>query len=83
LPEHVDTYERYIELFDLKGKEDTIRRAVLFLEDWQSGHYLEIEGQAIPHWSKGDYVAWTTNTPHMAANIGITPRYTLQITGHI
>jgi hypothetical protein len=26
---------------------------------------------------------WTYDTPHMAANIGLEPRYTLQITGHI
>jgi hypothetical protein len=39
LPEHVDTYKKYIELFDLVDKKHTIRRAVVFLEDWQSGHY--------------------------------------------
>jgi len=83
LPEHVDTYERYIELFDLKGKEDTIRRAVLFLEDWQSGHYLEVNSQPILEWQAGNFVVWFKDTPHMAANIGLTPRYTLQITGHI
>jgi len=83
LPEHVDTYERYIKLFNLKGQEDTIRRALIFLEDWSSGHYLEVAGTPITNWVKGNYVIWKNNTPHMAANIGITPRYTLQITGHI
>jgi hypothetical protein len=34
LPTHGDVYKRYVELFDLRGKESTIRRAVVFLEDW-------------------------------------------------
>jgi hypothetical protein len=82
LPEHVDTYERYINLFNLKGKEDTIRRAVVFLEDWKPGHYLEIDEKPILEWSAGDYIIWSKKTPHMAANIGLEYRYTLQITGH-
>ncbi len=83
LPEHVDTYKKYIELFDLNGREDTVRRAVVFLEDWKSGHYLEIDETPVQKWSAGDYVTWSRATPHMAANIGLEPRYTLQITGHV
>ena len=40
LPTHGDLYLKYIELFDLKGREHTIRRAIVFLEDWQPGHYF-------------------------------------------
>lgn len=82
LPTHVDTYKKYIEVFDLKGKEHTFKRALVFLEDWASGHYLEVESNPIVKWKKGDYLIWTKSTPHMAANIGTEPRYTLQITGH-
>ena len=42
LPIHSDLYKRYVELFNLQGREHTIRRALIFLEDWQSGHYAEI-----------------------------------------
>lgn len=83
LPTHSDLYVKYIDLFDLKGKEHTIRRAVLFLEDWQPGHYAEYMGQAFVNWRAGATVEWHYDTPHMAANLGPTPRYTLQITGHI
>ena len=38
LPTHSDLYLKYIDLFDLQGLEHTIRRAVIFLEDWQPGH---------------------------------------------
>jgi hypothetical protein len=83
LPTHGDLYTKYIDLFGLQGQEHTIRRAVVFLEDWSSGHYFEAMG--VPHigWSAGQVMEWTYDTPHMAANIGLLPRYTLQITGHV
>jgi len=83
LPMHGDTYRRYIELFNLKGRETTIRRAIIFLEGWKSGHYFESFGGPIVNWSAGSVVEWPYDTPHMAANMGEEPRYTLQITGHI
>jgi hypothetical protein len=82
LPTHQDLYKKYIELFDLEGREHTIHRAVIFLEDWQPGHYLEALDQPVVKWRAGDVVEWVYDTPHMAANMGSTPRYTLQITGH-
>jgi hypothetical protein len=82
LPTHQDLYKKYIELFDLAGQEHTIHRAVIFLEDWQPGHYLEALDQPIIKWRAGDVVEWVYDTPHLAANMGSTPRYTLQVTGH-
>lgn len=82
LPTHQDLYTKYIDLFDLKGLEHTIYRAVIFLEDWQPGHYLEAMDQPVVKWRAGDVVEWVYDTPHMAANVGSTPRYTLQVTGH-
>lgn len=83
LPTHSDIYKKYIELFDLKGKEQNIRRAIVFLEDWQPGHYAEYMDQAYINWKAGAVVEWHYDTPHMAANLGLAPRYTLQITGHV
>jgi hypothetical protein len=83
LPTHSDLYLKYIDLFDLKGCEHTIRRAIVFLEDWQPGHYAEYMDQAYVNWRAGAVIEWTYDTPHMAANLGLTPRYTLQITGHV
>jgi hypothetical protein len=83
LPTHQDTYKRYVELFDLQGKERRIRRAIVFLEDWASGHYLELKGVPVTGWRRGFTVVWAYDAPHMAANVGLTPRYTLQITGHV
>lgn len=83
LPTHGDLYKRYIELYNLQGKEKTIRRAVVFMEDWKPGHYSEINGIGMVNWEAGTVIEWDYNVPHAAANIGIEPRYTLQITGHI
>lgn len=83
MPVHSDLYKRYIEVFDLEGQEQSIRRALMLLEDWESGHYLEVDGKPYVNWSAGDVVEWRYDIPHMAANIGLKDRYTLQITGHL
>jgi hypothetical protein len=83
LPTHQDLYLKYIELFNLKGREHTIRRAIIFLEDWKPGHYAEYLDQPFVNWHAGAVIEWIYDTPHMAANLGTAPRYTLQITGHV
>ena len=83
LPTHQDLYVKYIDLHGLQGQEHRIRRAIVFLEDWQPGHYAEYEDRAFVDWRAGAVVEWSYDAPHMAANLGPTPRYTLQITGHV
>jgi hypothetical protein len=83
LPEHVDTYKRYIEIFNLKGQEHRIRRAVIFLENRKSGHFAECEGIGYANWTAGFTLVWNWDSPHGAYNMGFEPRYTLQVTGHV
>ena len=83
LPTHGDLYLRYIELFKLQGQEHRIRRAIVFLEDWKPGHYFEGNNIAKTDWRAGDVVEWQYDAPHLAANLGLDPRYTLQITGWV
>jgi len=83
LPTHQDRYLKYVSLFSLQGHEHAIRRAIVFLEDWQPGHYAEYEDKSFVNWRAGDVVEWAYDASHMAANLGVSPRYTLQITGHI
>jgi hypothetical protein len=83
MPVHQDRYVKYVSLFDLEHCRHNIRRAVILLEDWKSGHYLEIMGQPVVKWHSGTVVEWVYDAPHMAANIGLEDRYTLQITGHL
>lgn len=79
MPTHVDHYETYERVFNVP--RDRINRALVLLEDWQAGHYLEVDGVSYNNWRAGDYVVWSADVPHAAANIGRAPRYTLQITG--
>lgn len=82
MPVHQDLYKKYIERFNLHGQENTIHRAIIMLEDWKPGHYLEVQGIPYVEWQAGQVIEWTYDAPHMAANIGLEDRYTLQITGH-
>lgn len=80
LPNHSDNYRSYCQR---RGLEDfnSITRVIVFLQDWQPGHILQIDQQLHAGWKAGDWVAWTGSTSHLAANLGSTNRYTLQITG--
>jgi hypothetical protein len=79
LPTHYDTYSYYKKLFSIKNN-CSIWRAVIFLEDWKPGHIFEIDDTPMTNWKAGEYVLWQYDTPHMAANLGLDPRYTAQIT---
>lgn len=83
LPNHVDTYQRYVELFNLKGQEHKIRRAVIFLENRKPGQFAECDGVGYADWKAGFALVWKWDSPHGAYNMGFEPRYTLQITGHV
>lgn len=82
LPLHVDAYKRYQEVNNITDP-NTIWRTIVFLEDWKSGHYLEVGGEGIVNWKKGDYVSWNYSVEHYAGNFGTEPRYTIQITGTV
>lgn len=82
LPNHQDLFVKFQEIYKVTNPQQ-ICRAVIFLEDWASGHYFEIDGVPMVKWRAGDGVVWRYDTPHLAANVGETDRYTLQITGLI
>lgn len=81
LPMHSDSYISYTKRHRVESKN--VRRAIVFLEEWKSGHYFEIDDCILMPWQAGDYVYWQHNVPHFAGNFGIEPRYTMQITGHV
>lgn len=79
LPTHRDTFSYYKKLFNIQNN-DSVWRAIIFLEDWKPGHVFEIENQPITKWQAGEWVLWQYDAEHMAANLGLDPRYTAQIT---
>jgi len=80
IPEHSDTFAKFKKIHNIKNF-DQIFRAVIFVENWKQGHYLDIDGTPITEWKAGDTIIWKYNLPHTAANIGSDDRYTIQITG--
>jgi len=79
MPVHSDHYNTYCRIHDTTT--DNVERAILMLEDWKPGHYFELDGVGYVNWKAGDWFKWRGDVPHAASNIGIEPRYTLQITG--
>lgn len=79
MPNHVDHFQTYMRVFDAERKD--VYRALVFLEDWKPGHYLEVDHKGVVNWNAGDYFLWSADVEHAASNIGIEDRYTLQITG--
>lgn len=79
-PNHKDHYITYKRVFNIDDPS-SIWRAIVFMEDWKSGHYFEIDDKPVVNWKRGDYVSWNYDVKHMAFNMGIEPRYTMQITG--
>jgi hypothetical protein len=81
MPAHRDHYRSYIKRFN--PNPENVSRILVMLEDWKPGHYLEVDGTGFVNWKAGDFFFWKNDLPHAASNIGVEPRYTLQITGEI
>lgn len=79
MPEHRDYFIKYKEINNLTDN-NVIGRFLVFLDDWKSGHYFELDRTPVVNWSKGDYCMWVGDSLHMAANLGNENRYTFQIT---
>jgi hypothetical protein len=79
LPIHADLYGNYKRIYNITN--ENICRVIVFLEDWQPGHMLDINNTIYNSWQAGDYFGWINDTPHAAYNFGLKDRYTLQITG--
>ena len=79
MPVHTDHYKTYSKLNNTSP--DQVCRVLMMLEDWKPGHYFELDGIGYVNWKAGDWFKWKGDVPHAAANIGVEPRYTLQVTG--
>ena len=79
MPVHSDHYRTYCKLNNTSP--DKVCRIIMMLEDWKPGHYFEMDGVGYVNWKAGDWFMWKGDVSHAASNIGVDPRYTLQITG--
>lgn len=80
LPWHHDHFHRLIKD---NPNIDKLRivRANIFLEDWKSGHVLQVEHKIIPTWQKGEGFMWSSGIYHLSGNLGLEDKYTLQVSG--
>lgn len=83
MPIHTDSYRRFRKLYDPEDKRNSkpVIRLIVFLKDWESGHYLEYNYEPITKWKKGDAYMIKTGVTHLSGNMGNTPKYTMQLTG--
>lgn len=82
LPLHIDAYGFYTKKYNITDI-NKIHRYIMFLEDSQPGHLLSIGNNTYSSWLAGNVYGFAGATPHSATNLGMTSRYTLQITGII
>jgi hypothetical protein len=80
MPPHKDHYNVYLDKFPWITKEQ-VRRRLVFLEDWQPGHYFQVNNDVFIRWRQGDWVEFGPEDIHFGGNLGPDVRYTLQITG--
>lgn len=80
--QHIDKLSPFSAL-PQDADQDSIRRFVVFLTDWEPGHFYQFGNQNVQGWQAGDIhtFAWP-HVPHSTANAGLNPRVTLQVTGH-
>lgn len=81
-PMHTDRYGFYTSHHNIADLGQ-IYRYVIFLEDSIPGHILQVGDQVLVKWNRGHCVGWQNDTEHLAANLGLQDRYTLQITGTV
>ena len=86
IPIHRDTFFQINKRFPNDSRLKV--RANIYLEDWKVGHFLQYQGTDTEwhnstHWSAGDGFIWDSKHLHLSANAGMSPKYTLQISGFL
>lgn len=77
LPLHYDGKEGFKRLY---GKE-TSARFFVAVSEWDWGHCLQVHDNMIANWDVGDTYIIPDGVFHASANFGISPKYTITITG--
>ena len=81
MPRHMDHFNTYQKIYNVDKTK--VWRAVIVLQDWEPGHYFDIEDRAFVNYKRGEFVMFDAYCNHSAANLGLNDRYTLQITGQL
>ena len=79
LPSHEDTFFKFAKTNNIDPYQCC--RVNIFLEDWKSGHYFEINEKSVLHWKRGDAIIIRRDQMHLSGNMGMATKYTMQVTG--
>jgi hypothetical protein len=79
IPQHFDTFYKFCERNNC-SKID-VCRLNFFLEEWKTGHYFEINNEPYVDWRKMNFKIIRYGQLHLSGNMGMEPKYTMQITG--
>ena len=63
--------------------EGSIHRYFIAVSPWSWGHFLQVHDNMIHHWEPGYCVEVPNEAFHLSGNCGISPKYTLTITGFV
>ncbi len=63
------------------GHDEHVVRFIVFQKDWQNGHLLQAGDSFVTHWKAGDILLWYPDRWHLSANVGITDKWTFNVTG--
>ena len=86
IPWHYDTHVNFykkIKNKKLNIKKKEIIRYMIFLQDWDWGHFFCIGSSVLEKWNKGDVITWDPIIHHTGSNGGMKPKVTMNITGVI
>lgn len=80
VPYHYDKHYKIKQTAEFMEHGGETARYLVFLEDWKSGHYFEIDNKPFVNWKEGDWVKFGQGDWHLAGNSGVEPFYTFQVT---
>lgn len=83
IPPHRDGFFKLKESIKTVDNVDDLMivRINILLQDKKIGHILELDGEVLNNYRKGDYVYIFPGKLHLVANVGFEPRYTCQVSG--
>ena len=84
VPWHRDNYFAFAKSIENKGikiNKKKIKRYMIFLSDWDYGHFFSVGSSIVNKWKKGDIITWKPHIHHCGCNGGMTPKVTMNITG--
>lgn len=80
MPWHVDAFYYFKDQCS-HALQPYVARSLVFIKDWETGHYLQAGDSVIHHWKAGEVLIWHPDRHHVVANVGCTDRWTCNVTG--